>query len=80
MRKNSLRLRVGDLVDVKETRGSGSFLKETPLGEGLILDVRKTPDVTHYSVGPFNLGDEATVHLSNGEVRDFWVGSLSKIK
>lgn len=65
-------MKVGDLVNVTEKRGSGSFRRVVPRGLGLVLDIQKTDDLTIGSVGPINLGDNVTVHLSDsGEVKHF---------
>ena len=44
-------MKAGDLVNITESRGSGVFLKSTPLGLGLILNIDKTDDITFGSVG-----------------------------
>lgn len=73
-------MKAGDLVNITESRGSGVFLKSTPLGLGLILNIDKTDDITFGSVGTFNLGDDVTVYLCNsGEVAHFMDKSLEVI-
>lgn len=73
-------MKVGDLVNVTEQRGSGTFFKETPLGFGVILDIQKTDDLTIGSVGPINLGDNVAVYLcSSGEVKHFVDRSLEVV-
>ena len=74
-------MKVGDLVNVTEMRGTGSrWNDEIPLGVGLVLDVKETEDVTFGSVGPVNLGKNVTVQLcSSGEIRLFVDRSLEVI-
>lgn len=73
-------MKAGDLVNVTEQRGAGSFYNETPLGCGIILEIKKTDDITIGPVGPINLGDDVTVHLSNsGEAKRFCKRSLEVI-
>ncbi len=68
------------MVNITEQRGTGTFFDEIPLGYGIILDIRKTDDITIGSVGPINIGDEVTVYLSDtGEVKNFIDRSLEVI-
>ena len=73
-------MKVGDLVNITEQRGSGTYYQELPLGYGIILDIQKTDDITIGSVGPINLGDSVAVYLStSGEVKYFVDRSLEVI-
>tara|TARA_B100000686_G_C15840156_1_gene502247 strand:+ start:157 stop:390 length:234 start_codon:yes stop_codon:yes gene_type:complete len=73
-------MRVGDLVNITEKRGTGEFYVETPLGIGLVLDIKKTDDLMFGSIGPVNLGNEVTVHLCpSGEVARYIDRSLEVI-
>ena len=74
-------MKVGDMVNITEKRGTGDFYDEVPMGYGIILDIKKTDDITIGSVGPVNLGDEVTVYLSDlGEVRNFMDRSMEVIQ
>ena len=35
-------MKIGDLVNITEQRGTGTFYDEIPLGYGIILDIQKT--------------------------------------
>tara|TARA_B100000131_G_C17844651_1_gene503266 strand:- start:35 stop:265 length:231 start_codon:yes stop_codon:yes gene_type:complete len=72
-------MKIGDVVNITEQRGSGIFYEETPLGWGIILDIKKTEDLTIGSVGPINLGDDVTVYLSTGATKNFIDRSLEVI-
>ena len=73
-------MKVGDLVNVTEQRGTGDFYDMTPLGYGIVLDIQETDDITIGSVGPINLGDNVAVYLStSGEVKYFVDRSLEVI-
>ena len=73
-------MRVGDLVNITEQRGTGNFYNEIPLGHGIILDVQRTDDITIGSVGPINLGDDVSVYIcGTGEVKNFVDRSLEVI-
>lgn len=69
-------MRVGDLVDVNQTRGSGSYKHITALGVGVILDVEETDDINFEPVGLINLGELFTVLLNNGQTKVFCKKSL----
>ena len=74
-------MKIGDMVNITEKRGTGDFYHEMPMGYGIILDIKKTDDITIGSVGPINLGDEVTVYLSDlGEVRNFMDRSMEVIQ
>ena len=73
-------MKIGDLVNITEQRGTGTYYDEIPLGYGIILDIQKTDDITIGSVGPINLGDSVAVYLStSGEVKYFVDRSLEVI-
>lgn len=69
-------MKVGDLVGVNETRGSGVFKHVIALGVGIILDIEETDDLTFGRVGPVNLGELITVMLNSGETKVFSSKSL----
>jgi hypothetical protein len=72
-------VKVGDVVNITEQRGSGEFYDEIPLGWGVILDIKKTKDLTFGSVGPVNLGDDVSVHLASGMTKNFMDRSLEVV-
>jgi len=69
-------MKVGDIVAVNEDRGCGEFRHITALGLGIILDIEETDDLTIGSVGPINLGANATVLLNTGQTKVFNERSL----
>ena len=64
-------MKVGDLVNVTEQRGSGTFYDELDLGHGIVVHIEKTDDISIGTFGPINLGDSVTVLLNSGKVRSF---------
>ena len=72
-------MKVGDLVNITQQRGIGSYTKIVPMGTGIVLEIIKTPDVTFTNVGTFNLGDNVIVQLSSGDVKLFCAQSLEVI-
>ena len=69
--------RAGDLVEVNQVRGAGTYKRVIARGNGVVVQVTKTDDMMFGSVGPINLGDSLTVLLDTGEVEDFRPESLS---
>ena len=72
-------MKVGDLVNITQKRGTGSYAKTVYLGTGIVLEIMKTPDVTFNNVGTFNLGDNVIVQLSSGDLKLFCAQSLEVI-
>lgn len=72
-------MKVGDVVNITEQRGTGTFYNEIPLGWGIVLDVEKTEDVFYSGFGPFNLGDWVTVQLASGDTKRFNNKSLEVV-
>lgn len=69
--------RAGDLVEVNQVRGTGTYKRVIARGSGIVVQVTKTDDMMFGSIGPINLGDSLTVLLDTGEVEDFRPESLS---
>ncbi len=72
-------MKVGDLVNVTEERGSGEFKKFKPLGLAIVIEINETDDLYFQSVGHINLGDDITVLLNNGELDVFNERSLEMV-
>lgn len=72
-------MKVGDVVNITEQRGTGTFYDEIPLGWGIILDIEETEDVFYGGFGPFNLGDWVTVQLASGDMKRFNNKSLEVV-
>ena len=72
-------MKVGDLVNVTEERGTGQFKKFKPLGLAIVIEINETDDLYFESVGNINLGDDITVLLNNGEVDVFNEKSLEVV-
>lgn len=64
-------MKVGDLVNVTEERGTGQFKNFKPLGLAIVIEINETDDLYFESVGNINLGDDITVLLNNGELDVF---------
>ena len=72
-------MKVGDLVDVNQPRGTGSFEKITPRGLGVVLRFEELEDLHYKSIGSINLGPIVHVLLSTGKTEGFAPQSLEVV-
>ena len=72
-------MKVGDLVNVTEERGTGQFKRFKPLGLAIVIEINETDDLYFESVGNINLGDDITVLLNTGELDVFNEQSLEVV-
>ena len=72
-------MKVGDLVDINQKRGSGSFEKITPRGLGVVVRFEELEDLHYENIGSFNLGPIVHVLLNTGETEGFALQSLEVI-
>ena len=73
-------MKVGDLVDINQRRGTGSFEKITPRGLGGVVRVQELEDLHYESIGAINLGPIVHVLLNSGETEGFHPTSLEVVK
>ena len=72
-------MKVGDLVDINQKRGTGSFEKITPRGLGVVVRFEELEDLHYPNIGSFNLGPIVHVLLSTGETEGFSPRSLEVV-
>ena len=72
-------MKVGDLVDINQKRGSGSFEKITPRGLGVVVRFEELEDLHYENIGSINLGPIVHVLLSTGETEGFSPRSLEVV-
>ena len=72
-------MKVGDLVDIKQKRCSGSLEKITPRGLGVVLRFEELEDLHYPKIGSFNLGPIVHVLLNTGETEGFAPKSLEVV-
>ena len=72
-------MKVGDLVDVNQTRGAGSYKHTIARGLGVIVSFQETEDLVYPKIGSFNLGPIVHVLLSTGQMEGFTPKSLRVI-
>jgi hypothetical protein len=72
-------MKVGDLVDINQKRGTGSFEKITPRGLGVVVRFQELEDLHYESIGSINLGPIVHVLLNTGETEGFAPQSLEVV-
>ena len=72
-------MKVGDLVDINQPRGTGSFEKITPRGLGVVVRFEELEDLHYENIGSINLGPILHVLLSTGETEGFSPRSLEVV-
>ena len=72
-------MKVGDLVNVRQTIGCHSPPQYRDRGVGVVLKVVKSKPITFHGIGKVQLGDDVTVHLGTGEAEVFCIESVRKI-
>ena len=73
-------MKVGDLVDINQKRGTGSFEKITPRGLGVVVRFQELEDLHYPNIGSINLGPIVHVLLNTGEIEGFHPTSLEVMK
>ena len=73
-------MKVGDLVDITQKRGAGSYAKIHPRGLGVIMRFQELEDLHYPNIGSFNLGPIVHVLLNTGETEGFCPQSLEVVK
>ena len=72
-------MKVGDLVDVNQTKGAGSYKHIVPRGLGVVLRLEETEPVMYGTVGPIDFGPIVHVLLSTGKTEGFDLKSVKVV-
>ena len=72
-------MKVGDLVDVNQTRGTGSYKHVVPRGLGVIVRLVETEPAMYGTVGPIDFGPIVFVLLTTGQTEEFDQKSIKVI-
>ena len=72
-------MKVGDLVDINQGRGSGSYKHTIARGLGVIVSFQETEDLVYPNIGSINLGPIVHVLLNTGEMEGFAPKSLEVV-
>ena len=74
-------MKKGDMIKVVQTLGCGQSPRRTrDWGHGVIINIFKTPPMFFKDHGPFDVGDDVEVMLSDGSIRTFNSKSIKEIK
>ena len=73
-------MKVGDLVDINQKRGTGSYKHTISRGLGVVMSFQELEDLHYESIGTINLGPIVHVLLNTGETEGFHPTSLEVVK
>ena len=72
-------MKIGDLVNVNQQRGTGSYKVTIPRGLGVVVRFQELEDLHYESIGTINLGPLVHVLLNTGETEGFAPQSLEVV-
>ena len=72
-------MKVGDLVDVNQTSGAGSYKHVGPRGLGVIVRLEETEPAMYGTIGPIDFGPIVHVLLSTGKTEGFDLKSVKVV-
>jgi hypothetical protein len=72
-------MKVGDLVDINQERGTGSYKHVIPRGLGVVVCFQELEDLHYPNIGSINLGPIVHVLLNTGETEGFAPKSLEVV-
>ena len=73
-------MKVGNLVDINQQRGTGSYKHTIARGLGVVVRLQEVEDLHYQSIGTINLGPIVHVLLNTGETEGFHPTSLEVVK
>ncbi len=73
-------MRIGDLVDINQERGAGSYKHTIPRGLGVVVRLEELEDLHYERIGTINLGPIVHVLLNTGETEGFSPKSVEVIR
>ena len=73
-------MRIGDLVDINQERGTGSYKHTIARGLGVVVRFEELEDLHYEKIGSINLGPIVHVLLNTGETEGFASQSLEVVK
>ena len=72
-------MKVGDLVDINQTKGTGNYKHIVPRGLGVVLRLEETEPSMYGTVGPIDFGPIIHVLLVTGQTEGFAPQSLEVV-
>ena len=73
-------MRIGDLVDINQERGTGSYKHTIARGLGVVVRLEETEPLMFGKIGPIDLGPLVHVLLNTGETEGFSPKSVEVIR
>ena len=74
-------MKKGDMIKVVQTLGCGQSPRRTrDWGPGIIISIFKAPPLFFKDWGPFDIGDDVEVMLTDGSIRTFNSKSIKELK
>ena len=73
-------MKVGNLVDINQQSGAGSYKHITPRGLGVVVRLEETEPLMFDKIGPIDLGPLVHVLLNTGETEGFSPKSVEVIR
>ena len=73
-------MKVGDLVDVNQTKGAGSYKHIVPRGLGVVVRLVETEPAMYGTVGPIDFGPVIHVLLTTGKTEEFNQKSIKVVE
>ena len=72
-------MKVGNLVDINQQRGTGSYKHTIARGLGVVVRFEELEDLHYEKIGSINLGPIVHVLLNTGEIEGFSPQSLEVV-
>ena len=72
-------MQIGDLVDIHEKRGCGSYSRIDQKGLGIVINIIRHQNIDIGNIKNVNLGSSVYVLLSTGDVESFHKNDLIKM-
>ena len=72
-------MKVGNLVDINQQRGTGSYKHTIARGLGVVVSFQELEDLHYENIGSINLGPIVHVLLNTGETEGFAPQSLEVV-
>ena len=73
-------MKAGDLVEVNQTKGTGSYKRIVPRGLGVLMWLEETEPAMYGTIGPIDFGPIAHVLLTTGQIEGFDLRSVKVVE
>lgn len=73
-------MKAGDLVEVNQTKGAGSYKRIVPRGLGVVVRLEETEPAMYGTIGPIDFGPIIHVLLTTGQIEGFDLKSVKVVE